>query len=79
MSIDEQLAERFVCCKCNQQGAYVKRFSATGTGLFKLFDAQHNVFIAASCSSCGYTEIYNPDILESRSHATDVLDLLFGG
>ncbi|MEM8532363.1 MAG: zinc ribbon domain-containing protein [Chloroflexota bacterium] len=79
MSIDEQLAQRFVCCKCHQSGAYVKRFSATGTGLSKLFDIQHNVFIAASCGSCGYTEIYNPDILESRSRTTDVLDILFGG
>lgn len=79
MSIDEQIAERFRCPKCATVGAFVKRFAATGTGLSKMFDIQHNEFIAVSCQRCGFTELYNPDILESRSGTGDILDILFGG
>jgi len=78
MDIDHQIADRFRCPKCNCRGAHVKRIAATGTGLSRLLDWQHNRFIAASCRECGYTELYNPDVLGSRSHVGDVLDLIFG-
>ena len=78
MNIDEELAYRFICPKCKSSGASVKRFAATGTGLSRVFDIQHNKFIAVSCQTCGYTELYNPDILERKDRAGDVLDLLFG-
>ena len=79
MSVDDELANRFVCTKCKSSGGAVKRFAATGTGLSKLFDIQHNKFIAVSCQNCGYTEVYNPAILEGTSRLGDVLDVLFGG
>jgi predicted nucleic-acid-binding Zn-ribbon protein len=79
MSLDEQLEVRFVCSKCKSSGATVKRFASTGTGISRLFDIQHNKFIAVSCLSCGYTEIYNPDILEGKDHLGNILDILFGG
>ena len=79
MTSDDELAARFVCAKCQYRGARTKRFAATGTGLSKLLDIQHNKFITVSCSNCGYTEIYNPDILESKSHVGDILDVIFGG
>lgn len=78
MRIDDAIAERFVCSKCNSYGAEVKRFAATGTGFSKLLDIQHNKFIAASCLNCGFTEMYNPQILEGKSRGSDVLDFLFG-
>lgn len=78
MRLDEAIAERFVCPKCQSKGAQVKRFAATGTGLSRLFDIEHNVFIAASCENCGHTEIYNPEILEGKDDLGTVLDLLFG-
>lgn len=79
MSIDNELARRFRCSKCGQRGAQVKRFAATGTGISRLFDIQHNVFLAVSCKNCGFTEMYNPQILEGKSTSTDILDVLFGG
>jgi predicted nucleic-acid-binding Zn-ribbon protein len=78
-ALDEQLAQRFLCSKCEHHGAHVKRFAATGTGLSKMFDIQHNQFIAASCQNCGYTEIYNPEIMEGKSSLSDVFDVIFGG
>lgn len=79
MSLDSQLASRFVCAKCQSTGAVVKRFSAAGTGLSKMFDIQHNVFITVSCRKCGFTEMYNPEILEGKDHLSNILDVLFGG
>ncbi|GAB6174984.1 zinc ribbon domain-containing protein [Paradesulfitobacterium aromaticivorans] len=79
MDLDEQLAQRFVCVKCGNHGALAKRFAATGTGLSKMFDIQHNEFIAVSCQSCGFTEIYNPEILEGKDNLGSILDVFFGG
>lgn len=44
-----------------------------------MFDIEHNVFIAASCENCGYTEVYNPEVLEGKDDVGAVMDLLFGG
>jgi predicted nucleic-acid-binding Zn-ribbon protein len=76
MTIDDQLAQRFSCPKCRRSGGEVKRFAATGTGLTKLMDIQHNKYIAVSCRYCGFTELYNPDMLEGKSHLGDILDLI---
>ena len=78
MNIEDQLSMRFVCPKCSFSGAIVKRFASTGTGLTKILDIQHNKFITLSCKNCGYTEMYNPDILEGKSHLGDILDVIFG-
>lgn len=78
MKVDDQLAQRFVCSKCGRRAGRTRRLAATGTGLSKLFDIQHNKFIAVSCSNCGFTEFYDPGVLEKQSHLGDVLDVLFG-
>jgi predicted nucleic-acid-binding Zn-ribbon protein len=76
--VDEQLADRFRCPKCRTAGGQARRIATTGTGLSRLFDVQHNRFIAVSCTHCGYTEMYNPRVLGDRENLTDVLDVLFG-
>ena len=43
-----------------------------------MMDIQHNKFIAVSCVCCGYTEFYNPEVLERQGIGMDVLDVLFG-
>jgi hypothetical protein len=79
MSLEEQLGSRFVCAKCQSHGAKVKRISAAGAGISKIFDIEHNQFLTASCTHCGYTEVYNPEILEGKRHLGSILDVLFGG
>jgi predicted nucleic-acid-binding Zn-ribbon protein len=79
MTFQDRIAQRFVCAKCSGTGATVKRIAASGTGLSKFFDIQHNTFIAASCRNCGYTEIYNPEVLEGKDRTGAILDILFGG
>jgi predicted nucleic-acid-binding Zn-ribbon protein len=79
MRLEDQIGQRFVCAKCNSSGASVKRIAAPGTGLSRMFDIQHNTFIAASCRNCGYTEIYDPEMLEGKDKTGAILDILFGG
>jgi predicted nucleic-acid-binding Zn-ribbon protein len=79
VTLEDQFATRFRCEKCESAGGTVKRFAASGTGLSKLLDIQHNQFIAVSCRNCGYTEIYNPEVLEGKRQLGNVLDVLFGG
>ncbi|MCH7728818.1 MAG: zinc ribbon domain-containing protein [Planctomycetes bacterium] len=72
------MAERFKCSKCAHKEAKIKRIAATGTGLSKLIDLQHNHFLVVSCANCGFSELYDERILGCRSGASDLLDLLFG-
>jgi hypothetical protein len=37
------------------------------------------VFVVISCTFCGFTEFYNPEILKGRDDLGTVLDILFGG
>jgi len=75
--IEEQLAPRFVCPKCHHAGASSRRFAATGTGISKLFDIQHNKFVALTCRNCGFTEVYDPRVLEGKDHLGTILDVIF--
>jgi predicted nucleic-acid-binding Zn-ribbon protein len=79
MSLEDQMANRFVCSKCKNHGARTKRISAAGTGISKILDIQHNQFVLVSCLNCGFTEVYNPEILEGKRHLGSILDVLFGG
>ena len=45
MKLEDQMATRFKCIKCDGSGATVKRIATSGAGLSKLFDIQHNQFI----------------------------------
>lgn len=79
MRLEDEIGHRFICAKCKSSGATVKRIAASGTGLSRMFDIQHNTFIAASCRNCGYTEIYNPEVLEGKDKTGAIIDILFGG
>ena len=76
--IEKEMESRFVCAKCHSSGAIVKSLAMTGTGLSKLLDIQHNRYVFASCKNCGYSEVYNLDILKgSKDEAGNILDILF--
>jgi predicted nucleic-acid-binding Zn-ribbon protein len=77
--LEEEIAQRFTCTKCKSSGAKVKSLAMTGTGLSRLMDLQHNRYIFASCANCGYTEVYNLDILSGgKDRVGNVLDIIFG-
>ena len=62
------------CPKCGGTDTATSEIAATGTGLSKLFDIQHNHFKVISCTNCGYSELYNLN----HSGASNILDLFFG-
>lgn len=76
--IDEQIGARFVCSKCKNSHAKVRRFSAAGSGITRFIDWQHNEFISVSCDRCGFTEMYDPEVFGDKSNTIKVLDLIFG-
>jgi hypothetical protein len=78
VALEDQFVSRFKCAKCHSTGARVKRIATTGRGFSRFFDIQHNQFIMVSCGHCGYTEVYNPEILEGKRHAGSILDVLLG-
>ena len=77
--LEEQFETRFKCTKCQSSGAVTKRISTAGSGLSKIFDIEHNQFVTVSCKNCGYTEIYNPEVLEGKRKLGSIMDILFGG
>ncbi|WP_366924524.1 zinc ribbon domain-containing protein [Metallumcola ferriviriculae] len=81
MSLEQRFQEEFKCSKCGNLGAHTKKLAMTGTGLSKMFDIQMNKYLFVSCTSCGFSEVYNLRTLEGKSgmDATDIFDVLFGG
>ena len=43
------------CVKCGHTEIEEGTLSATGSGLSKVFDLQHNNFTTITCKNCGYT------------------------
>ena len=78
MSVQADLEDRFVCPKCESEGASVRTISTSGGTLSRMFNFQHNQFLAATCDWCGYTELYDARVLGTKRAGSDVFDLLFG-
>lgn len=74
---EDLLSEKFVCPKCQNHGAHVERLAMSGTGLSRLFEIQPHRYAFASCTACGYTEIYNLRTLEGSDNLGNLLDILF--
>ena len=76
--VEKEIASRFKCTKCGNTGARVKSLAMTGTGISRFLDVQHNRYIFASCNNCGYTEVFNLDILSgSKDKVGNILDIIF--
>ncbi len=76
----QMMKDKFVCSKCQQTNAKIKEVSMSGAGLTKLFDIDYNYYLYVSCLNCGCVEVYNPSILEGKTHdeLSTILDILFG-
>jgi len=80
MSVQSAIQQKFKCAKCGGAACRIKETAMTGTGLSKLFDIQHNHFLFVSCQTCGYVEVYDPNVLSGKTSGQlgTVLDILFG-
>ena len=75
-SLEQQLAESYVCARCKHREARVERIRGSGTGLAAILKRD---FLALSCENCGLTELYNVSVLEGRSNLQEFFRSLFGG
>ena len=75
--VDELLAREFVCARCEHKGAHVERLAMSGTGISRLFEVQPYRYAFVSCNHCGYTEVYNLQMLEGKDDLGTFLDILF--
>jgi len=78
-NVKEQIEQHFICPKCRSRGAVVEYLSMSGTGLSRLFEVQPYRYAFVSCKNCGFTEVYNLDILEGADNLGSLLDVLFSG
>jgi predicted nucleic-acid-binding Zn-ribbon protein len=49
----------------------------SGTGLSRLFEIQPYRYVFASCTNCGFTEVYNLKVLEGKDNVGTFLEILF--
>jgi predicted nucleic-acid-binding Zn-ribbon protein len=66
MDAEGQLAESFCCAKCHNRQA-VARTAAISGGLPNLLGFSSDKYVLVSCTLCGYTEIYNTQLICSLS------------
>ncbi len=74
--VEDILKHEFVCPRCESKGAQVERLAMTGTGLSRFLDLQTHRYAFASCTNCGYTEVYNLSVLEGKDNQGLLLDIL---
>jgi len=69
-----QLIElEFACPQCGQ----VENLALTGMGLTAWYDIQKHRYVFASCTRCGYTQVYNLRILQGQANLDIILESLF--
>ena len=80
MKVGDEIAARFRCPKCGNNGAIVKKLAMTGANLLdRWLNWQRNKYYFVTCSNCGYTEVYDAEILDGKKgKLADLLDLIFG-
>ena len=77
-TLEDKIKEKFVCTKCGERSPVVKRIAATGAGLTRLLDIQHNQLLMVSCSNCGFAELYDLDVLEGKDVFQAIIDVIIG-
>ncbi len=75
--INQRLSEGFSCVRCRNRGAKVERLSLSGAGISRWLDIQAHRFAFVSCTQCGYTEVYNLQVLEKCEDLGTLPDVLF--
>ena len=75
--VDELLAQEFVCSHCGQHGGHVERLNMAGSGISRLLEIQPYRYAFVSCLNCGFTEVFNLNMLEGKDNLGTILDILF--
>lgn len=76
-SVEQKLAEAFICAKCHHHGGQAEQLAMSGTGLSRLFEVQPYRYAFVSCTNCGFTEVYNLSTLAGKDNLGSILEILF--
>lgn len=55
------MKREFACAKCNTTEFKSGEIRTTGSGISRFFNLQNQKFLTASCTNCGYTELFRED------------------
>jgi len=53
--------QQYACTKCGGTDYRSGKLRATGSGLTRFLNIQNQKYVTASCTKCGYTELYRVD------------------
>jgi predicted nucleic-acid-binding Zn-ribbon protein/peroxiredoxin len=67
-------AERFACSRCSYDECERCEIATAGGFLSRIFNVQHNKFVAVSCRACGFTELYK----RTTGMTGNVVDFIVG-
>lgn len=76
---EERLASAFVCPKGCIAPPRSRRSPPAPSGHSRTFEIQQHRYAAVSCSRCGFTEIFDLDVVEGKDRAGPVIDASAGG
>ncbi len=74
MNATPEKLKRYECPKCGNLRCKRGEVRTTGSFLTKLFNIQNRRFTSYTCTTCGYTELFEA----SNSTAGDILDFFTG-
>jgi len=80
LHVEQEISAKFKCAKCGGTSAQVQKLAMTGAGIIdRMMNWQHNKYYFVTCMHCGYTEVYDEEVLKGKGKAlSDIIDLLFG-
>lgn len=76
---EQHLQDNYVCTRCSEKKPIVARLAMAGEGWGRWFDAQTHRYAFVSCENCGFTEVYNIDVLEGKDNLGNFLQWMFSG
>ena len=53
--------QQYSCTKCGGTDYRSGKLRTTGSGLTRFLNIQNQKYVTASCTECGYTELYRVD------------------
>jgi predicted nucleic-acid-binding Zn-ribbon protein len=75
--LEQLLTEKFVCARCGQQMARVKTLAMSGRGLTRILDLQPYKYLFVTCENCGYTKVYDPQVLKEKENPAELFETIF--
>ena len=64
---------QYTCIKCEGTDYKAGKIRTTGSGISRFLNLQNQKFATVSCTTCGYTELYQMDASGAIGNIFDIL------